>query len=95
MKRHCFLGLVVDRATKHGAETGMGLSMFKGKVVVVHKLELVDHEPKSPGDVFGPEELGRCVRLRGKGHVCRKLMQCAVLYSVSSCLACQRFDLGS
>ena len=53
MKRHCFLGLVVDRATKHGAETGMGLSVFEGKVVVVHKLELVDHESKSPGMSLG------------------------------------------
>ena len=37
-KRHHFLILVVDRETKHGAEAGMGLSMFEGKVVVAHKL---------------------------------------------------------
>ena len=73
-KRHHFLILVVDRETKHGAEAGMGLSMFEGKVVVAHKLELIDCEPKNLGDVFGPKELGRCVGLRGKGHVCRELM---------------------
>ena len=68
-KRCHFLDLVMDGAAKRGAKTRMGLSVFEGKIVVVHKPELVDCESKGPGDVCRPEELGRCIGLRGEGHV--------------------------
>ena len=88
MERLHVLGLVVDGATKFGAEAQVGFSVVERKVVELQEFKLIDGESKSPGDICGCEELGRCVRFGGERHVCRRLMWCVALYSVSSCLAC-------
>ena len=62
-------GSVMDRAAGGGAETGMFLSTFKVKIVLLEEVELVDGESKDPWDVFWHDELSRFVWLRNEGHV--------------------------
>ena len=95
MERHCFLGSIVDGATRSGAEAGMGSGMFQWEIVELEELELIYGESEDLGHILRSKELGRCVRRRDEGHVCRRLMWCTSLYLVSSCLACLRLDSGS
>ena len=95
MKRRCFLGSIVDGTGVLGTEAGVGPCMFEWEVIEVEELELVNHESELPGKVCWLKILEGSVGHGDEGHVYRELMWWAVLYSISSCLACQRFDLGS
>ena len=94
-KRHHFLGSIVDGTGVLGAEAGVDFCMFEWEVIEVEKLELVNCESEPPGEVCWLKILGGGVGHRDEGHVYRELMWWAVLYSVSRCLACRRFDLDS
>ena len=74
MKRRHFLGLIVDGAGVLGAEAGVDPHMFKREIVESQESELVDSESELPREVCRSEVLGRCVRYRNEGHVCREFM---------------------
>ena len=48
--------------------------MFKREIVESQESELVDSESELPREVCRSEVLGRCVRYRDEGHVCREFM---------------------
>ena len=73
----------------------MDFCVFEWETIEAQESELMNGESESPREVCWSKVLGRGVRYGDERHVYRELTWWAVLYSVRSCLACQRFDSGS